>query len=145
MIWNFDDGSESDSHSPNYGFKHIGDYNTELIAISARGCTDTAEALIIVKEEFTFYAPEAFTPDFDGKNEEFKVFGNGIDNNNFLLQVYDRWGMPIFESSDINTGWNGKVNGSNKVAQVASYQWICVYKDINGISHEKSGNVSLIR
>lgn len=144
-IWDFGDGQFSDSEAPNYEFKHVGDYNSSLIAISARGCTDTTQILVKVKNEFTFYAPDAFTPDFDGKNETFTVFGNGIDNDNFLLQVYNRWGMLIFESTDINIGWDGKVNGSHKVAPVASYQWICVYKDINGIQHEKSGDVSLIR
>jgi len=144
-IWNFGNGQVSQSEAPNYTYNSIGEYKTSLIAISARGCKDTTEALIKIKEEFTFYAPDAFTPDFDGKNETFKVFGNGIDNDNFLLQIYDRWGMPMFESTDINIGWDGKVNNSNKVAQVASYQWICVYKDTNGIEHEKSGSVSLVR
>ncbi len=144
-IWDFGDGQFSESEAPNYVFKHIGEYNTSLIAISARGCTDTTKMSVKIKEEFTFYAPDAFTPDFDGKNEIFRVFGNGIDDKNFSLQVYDRWGMPIFESTNINIGWDGKVNGSNKVAQVGSYQWLCVYKDINGIQHEKSGEVNLIR
>lgn len=144
-IWDFGDGQRSESIAPNYEFRQIGEYTSSLIAISSRGCTDTTQMLIKIREEFTFFAPDAYTPDYDGKNETFKVFGNGIDNEQFLLQVYDRWGMLVFSSIDKDKGWDGKVNGSNKVAQMGTYQWLCIYKDTNGIEHEKSGNVNLIR
>ena len=99
--------------------------------------------LVKVKDEFTFFAPEAFTPDNDGYNEEFRVFGNGINNDKFILQIYDRWGFLIFESSDINDGWTGI--SDKELTQIGSYKWICIYDDDYGITHEESGTVYLIK
>lgn len=144
-LWNFGDGGESDTKSPLHKYNSIGDFEATLIAYSINGCINTTRVLVHISEEFTFFAPEAFSPDFDGINEEFKVFGNGIDNSNFQLYVYDRWGQPVFSSNDLNKGWNGKINNTNNAVKIGSYSWVCIYKDTNGLEHEKSGVINLLR
>lgn len=144
-LWNFGDGETSDIASPTYSYNSIGDYHCSLTVTSNKGCTDTKSMLLKVNEEFTFYAPDAFTPDQDYKNETFKVFGNGIDPSQFSLQVYDRWGMKIFESDDLNEGWNGTLNNSGSETPVGSYRWVCIYKNTNGNKNKKTGTVALIK
>jgi gliding motility-associated-like protein len=108
------------------------------------GCRDTVYNTFEIQNEFTFFAPTAFSPDNDAINDVFHVFGNGIDNNNFKLLVYNRWGEPIFESEDINKGWDGKVQ-NNKIAKTGSYTWICIYRDLNHIEHTETGSVTIVR
>ncbi|MFH2142833.1 MAG: PKD domain-containing protein [Bacteroidota bacterium] len=144
-LWNFGDDNYSTYINPDHYYQHIGSYFVELIAVSQNGCKDTVYNTVIIKDEFTFYGPTAFSPDYDGINDIFYVFGNGIDNNNFKLIIYDRWGEPIFESDDIKRGWDGRAKGGNDIVQIGSYAWLCIYNDLNGITHEKSGSVTIVR
>ena len=112
--------------------------------MAGHGCKDTAHYTITIKEEYTFYAPTAFSPDYDGINDFFHVFGTGIDNDNFKLIIYDRWGEPVFESEDIYKGWDGRAKGDNLV-KTGVYTWVCVFKDFKAIEHTKAGTVTVIR
>ena len=58
------------------------------------------------------YIPNAFSPDGDGLNDEFKVIGNSDNISTFHMYIYDRWGTLVFESSDISAGWDGKYKGN---------------------------------
>ena len=57
-----------------------------------------------------FVVPNAFTPNGDGKNDFFKpVF---IDAPvKYTIHIYDRWGAMVYESSDVNAGWDGTFKG----------------------------------
>ncbi len=76
------------------------------------GCSDTAGVKIMVKNEL--FIPDLFTPNNDGKNDYFKVYGFGIKE--LHLTVYNQQGIIVFESSRLdeilNTGWNGEMNGN---------------------------------
>lgn len=75
------------------------------------GCSDTSGVNIIIKNEV--FIPELFTPNDDGINDNFKVYGFGIKELN--LWIYDERGVIVFESNNldeiINNGWNGENNG----------------------------------
>ncbi|MFH2096087.1 MAG: PKD domain-containing protein, partial [Bacteroidota bacterium] len=144
--WAFGDGDSSNAVHPyhQYPIYPTGTYNVELIVATNKGCRDTAYSTIIVKDEFTFYAPTAFSPDFDGTNDYFVVKGNGIDNSNFKLYIYDRWGEIIFESDDLYDGWDGRVKGG-ALAKNGTYTWLCIYFDLYGTEHQEAGAVTVIR
>ncbi|MEI7662222.1 MAG: gliding motility-associated C-terminal domain-containing protein [Bacteroidota bacterium] len=59
---------------------------------------------------FGYYIPNAFSPNNDGLNDEFKVTGL-YKNITFSMYVYDRWGTEVFHSENIDTGWNGMHSG----------------------------------
>jgi gliding motility-associated-like protein len=114
---------------------------------------------IRIREYFTFYAPTAFTPNYDGDNDCFGVCGEGIDPNAFSLIVFDRWGSIVFETDtyDADLGcsgcgdsvWDGSKQGNvtkgDRLLDTGIYPWICIYKDQFGIEHKYNGLVSLIR
>ena len=143
--WGFGDGDSSLVENPihKYSSDYIKDYLVTLIAESVHGCKDTVKKTVSIKEQFTFYAPTAFTPDGDGINEEFLVKGSGIDLDNFWLGIFDRWGELIWESNDIFQGWNAIAKNHKKV-QPGVYKWTVRYKDTNGVEHEETGNVNVI-
>jgi len=69
---------------------------------------------------FDFYTPNAFTPNGDGLNDLFRVVGK-YRNIDFAMYVYDRWGGMVFESDDIDDGWDGNAGGQPAPAGV--YVW----------------------
>ena len=143
--WYFGDGKMSSTASPVHEFSNIGVYNITLIVESVHGCLDSVFNQVEVKDEFTLYVPTAFSPDGDGINDSFSAIGNGIDTDNFMLRVYDRWGEIIWESSDLYQQWNGTAKNRNNIVQNGTYKWLIICKDFNGIEYTKSGNVTVIR
>lgn len=81
-----------------------------LIVTHVSGCSDTAQALITVEEYVCPepFVPNAFTPNGDGKNDEFLVYG---DIQEVQMQIFNPWGELVFESSGIGQGWNGTYGG----------------------------------
>jgi len=141
--WNFGDGNTSTLMNPSNTYDEImNSYQVQLIATSDHDCTDTIIHKVSVNGEHTFYAPTAFSPNNDGVNDEFKVFGTGIDPDNFKLIIYDRFGENVFESNDINKGWDGSIKGK-KQAPMGSFAWIAIYKNYVGEGKQQAGIVTL--
>ena len=143
--WYFGDGDSAVAFSPYHLYPPIPfDYLATLFAQNTFGCSDSVSVRISVKGDYTFYAPTAFSPDADGKNEFFIVRGTNIDRNNFKLIVYDRWGEKVFQTDNIDKGWDGRIK-EYKQAPLGTYTWIAIFKDKNGVLHEEAGTVTLIR
>jgi gliding motility-associated-like protein len=88
------------------------------------------------------YIPNAFTPDGNGLNDEFKpmLFGNVEE---FRFTVYNRWGQVVFQSTDRLRGWDGLFKGVQQIPGL--YAWTCVYKLSGEPRVAKSGTITLIR
>lgn len=148
--WNFGDpaslsNNSSTDPSPGHYFANPGTYNVSLIIVSQYGCIDSTSTDIVVNPEFTFYAPNAFTPDGNGKNDFFYTIGEGWDLNNFEFYIFDRWGEMIFKTNNNLEYWDGKVIGGNRIAPQGVYTWIVILKDIAGDTHTFNGRVTLLR
>lgn len=87
------------------------------------------------------FVPNAFTPDGDGNNDELLVYSKVTTEIYFA--VYDRWGEKVFETSDINQGWNGKFK--KKELDPAVYVYYLKATCVNGQEIVLKGNVTLIR
>lgn len=127
-----------------YIYTDPGTYTIVQIAVNQYGCIDTATDYVIIQPDWSFFAPNAFTPNGDGHNDFFNVYGEGIDNSTFELWVFDRWGNMVFSSDDINKGWNGTRNGGDP-CQIDTYVWRAKFKDQNGDPHSYIGHANLIR
>jgi gliding motility-associated-like protein len=143
--WSFGDADSSHQVNPEHLYpNNVSDYMVNLVAVTRFGCTDSIQQKVRVVDEITFYAPTAFTPDGDGKNEVFLVKGNGIIEEGFNMIVYDRWGQEIFNSTDKKIPWDGK-SSDGKFVKPGVYTWIVKYTDVYMVPHEKSGVVNVIR
>jgi gliding motility-associated-like protein len=103
--WSFDNGDYSFEENPMYSFNNPQSYNVALTATNNFGCSSEMIKTVHIDKEYTFFVPDAFTPDGDGLNDVFVAQGNRISS--FEMQVFDRWGGVIFESTSINLGWDG--------------------------------------
>ncbi len=91
--------------------------------------------------EPVFDIPNAFSPNGDGLNDEFKPVGDEVDI--VLFEIYDRWGEFVFGTNNFNVGWDGTLNG--KPVDPGVFTWVLHYKDSLGKRKVKTGNVTLIR
>ena len=81
-------------------------------------CTNSDTTYVKV---FNYFIPDAFTPNGDGLNDVFRV--NGLYRTvNFSMVVFNRWGQMLFESDDIDKGWNGKWGGTD--CPPDTYIWV---------------------
>ena len=85
--------------------------------------------------------PKAFTPNGDTHND--LLFVRGIDIDKIKLRVYTREGKKVFETTDINQGWDGKYNG--QIQAMDSYYYNLDITYTNGVSRKKAGKFALLR
>lgn len=148
--WFFGDGDSASIVHPYHRYPDAGTYIAKLVTVSDRGCTDTAIAQIVIKDDFTIYTPSAFSPDFNAINDVWYVTGHNISPEGFHLYIYDRWGQIMWETDKYNPenprefGWNGK-NKAGNVVKVDTYIWMLICYDHKGNKKEFTGNVTVIR
>lgn len=87
------------------------------------------------------FAPTAFTPNGDEKNDVYIVKANAISY--FEMQVYNRLGNILFYSKDINTGWDGTFEEGTCYEGV--YVAKIIYRDLEGMEHVKYQQFLLMR
>ena len=144
-IWSFGDGGISNAQNPSYTYTATGTYPVTLIVKNSQGCIDSITQNVIVNGDFTFYAPNAFTPNGDDYNGIFIPKGTGWDPSTFELMIFDRWGNNIYKSNNVAKGWDGTVNNNGIVAQIDVYVWKVNLNDIYGGKHKFIGSVTLIK
>ncbi|MFZ9575637.1 MAG: gliding motility-associated C-terminal domain-containing protein, partial [Bacteroidia bacterium] len=87
------------------------------------------------------FIPNTFTPNRDGINDVLLVRSNALQSIYFA--VYNRWGERVFETRNLNSGWDGTINTSN--AEQGVYGWYIEAECFNGRKTFKKGNVTLLR
>lgn len=126
-----------------YQFQQPGEYRVALTVTNEfSGCshTDSTEVIIVTEADIRF--PDAFTPNGDGMNDEFRPAYKSIKKYN--LSIYNRWGRRVFSSSNPEQGWDGKIGNTNAAEGV--YIYICEAEAFErGISFTRKGSVTLIR
>jgi len=144
--WDFGDGTYSNSINPNHSYNApAGVYSVTLVASNEFGCADTTKYSIQLIEDLLIYVPNAFTPNGDKTNGEFKpILSEGIDIYSYRLIIFDRWGEVVFESLNKEIGWDGTYGG--KVMQDGVYVWKVTVNSINNEDeYQFMGHVNLLR
>jgi gliding motility-associated-like protein len=109
------------------------------------GECESTSSVTIVPECGNLNVPNVFTPNNDGLNDVFRPDGKGVAN--YSLQVFNRWGKLIFETTQYNNGWNGKID--NEPAPAGTYFFLLQAQDSFGNSlfggDVMEGEVTLLR
>ena len=133
----------------------LGTYWVCLEAISDIGCKDTICKKLVNNYEAGIKPPNVFTPEggtFQAADEEGKT-GNDVFNiiikghDKYDLVIFDRWGVKVFESTDKNNDWNGKVKNTGANCPDGTYYYILRYR-FKGKDKEEpilNGIVQLLR
>lgn len=115
-----------------------------FVAVDTNGCENSDNITLRLIDQCNpenIVVPNAFTPNGDGNND--RLFVRRIPSINSFV-IYDRWGKKVFHTSNINDGWDGKIDRAD--AQSGVYVWVVEAPcPIDGSKMVKKGNVSLIR
>lgn len=116
-----------------------------LTVTTPDGCVQTRSVTITViipecAEPFIFL-PNAFTPNDDGKNDEWCLRSNIVAS--MTLIVFDRWGEKVFETRNQSTCWDGRHKG--KLLNPDVYGFYLTVNCVNGQKFTKKGNVTILR
>jgi gliding motility-associated-like protein len=143
----FNDGTTKNTPNFTHTFNAVDAKKVAIMQLvnNSYGCRDSIIKLIEIKPAYALYIPNAFTPNSDGLNDGFKALGVGIEE--FKLQVFDRWGALVFESDDINKGWDGSVNGKGDMesSKQEVYVWKAQVVDVLKHHHNMVGHVTLLK
>src|SRR5690606_22701346 len=126
----------------NITFPQAGNYKITLQATGVNNCKTEISKWVEVKNDFSVFIPNSFTPNFDGLNDYFlPVFSAyGLNPSTFEMQIYDRWGSVIFESKDHTKGWDGSFKElGGLIAKQDNYTYRIKYQDLEGRIYTKLG------
>jgi len=115
-----------------------------ILSLEKEGClsTDTIQ-ITLLNCGCELYFPNAFTPNNNGLNEQFMPVTECLVKQ-FQLDIFNKWGQLIFQSSNIGYGWDGNYKG--KPAPNGTYLWIARYKsEYTGKIYNQKGSVLILR
>jgi gliding motility-associated-like protein len=141
-IWDFGDGNGSIITSPSDIYTGSGTYLVTLIASFNGQCPDTTMMTIEVFDSLEVFIPNIFTPNGDGNNEIFKVTAQGIKD--FKAQIFDRWGLKLYEYTDVSSGWDGHT-ASGTIVSDGTYYYIIYVKGQDGSEKTFKGYIQVLR
>lgn len=119
-------------------------YTVKLTAYNAAlGCSDSARQTLTVLDHCLIAVPTGFTPNQDGLNDRFGPH-NALKADNYLFQVFNRWGERMFLSRNWQEKWDGRWKGIEQPGGV--YVWTLSYINREtGQPVSQKGTVTLIR
>ncbi|MEP7106940.1 MAG: gliding motility-associated C-terminal domain-containing protein, partial [Ferruginibacter sp.] len=106
------------------------------------GCVGYDTVWVKVFDAITYYVPNAFSPNGDGRNDFFKPIAAGILSTE-SFRIFNRYGEIVFDTNQWNKGWDGTYKG--KPQGVGNYVWFIKGKGKDGKLIEMRGNVVLVR
>jgi gliding motility-associated-like protein len=125
----------------------LADKSSKTVTVSGILQNDfyTSWSLYSENPVINLFIPNAFTPDGDGLNDNFAAIGQGLEQYEFHLYIFDRWGEMIFQTNDINTPWDGTVAKSGRGAPLGVYTYLISLLNEKGNEQRYEGSVTLLR
>lgn len=133
-LFNFDD---------EFTFPDSGNFNVTQILRNEFGCMDSSTQVVRVDLGYKVYIPSAFTPNNDGLNDRFRIYGEDIKECEIL--IYNRWGELLYTSYDMENGWDGTIKANDRIVQGGAYVYAISLKDRFGNKFDYSGTVTVLR
>ena len=148
--WDFGDGFFDYDSLVSHSYDSAGTYTVNLKITTFANCTDTISKDILV-DEYAFYIPNTFIPSSsEDENRIFKGYGTGVEE--YELKIFSRWGELIFQSNDLDVGWDGTKPRSDynnfndeDLCPVGIYTYTVFIENIYGEVFEYQGQLKLLR
>jgi len=141
--WNFGNGVTSDIAQPTVTYNSEGLYTISLLAKNAENCYDTAVSQYYYLPGF--WLPNAFSPNHDRHNDNFKPVTQRTTLQPYRFSVFNRWGQQLFSTTNPLEGWDGTFKGNE--CEPGIYTYLVEYpKDNEGAEIiQQRGVVNLLR
>ncbi len=151
-IWNFGDGDSSFIQSPVHIFSDTGTHKVTVAVFNEFNCSQNCSVEFNLRPYYEITVPNAFTPSPDAPNGgmySLEDFSNNVFFpvtrfvTSFHMLIFNRWGELVFESTDINIGWDGYYRG--KISEQDVYAWKMEVEFDFRETRKLAGNVTLVR
>ena len=143
-LWNLGNENHESGNVIRTSYSEVGDFFVTLYVEDANRCFDSITKKIHVYEELKVFIPNAFTPNGDNINDEFKPEMLEYLEEGYLLEIFDRWGEKVFYTNDPDKGWDGLINGK-PVTTTTVFSYRLIARDFTGQEHEFVGHVTLLK
>ena len=138
--WTFGNGHSSTASDPKYAYQEAGSWEVGLMVEDQYGCQDSTTQQLEVRSVYRIYVPNAFSPNADDVNDAFRAYVF-CPLEDFEMKIYDRWGQQVFESQDVELGWDGLKKG--EAFEPGVYVWVISFL-ADGDKQVLSGDVTLV-
>lgn len=112
-----------------------------VIVADSNGCSASDNITVFVEFDNVIFVPNIFSPNNDNVNDILYVQGKGVAEIKFY--IYDRWGEKVFESDDLNKGWDGSFRGKEMNKAVFVYYLEATF--IDGQKVTQKGDITLVK
>jgi gliding motility-associated-like protein len=134
-------GSTGTTHTVT-GLQPLQSVSIRVIALGAQTCQNSAAGTTTATTYGDeIFVPNIFTPNSDGRNDLFRVYGNTVASMD--MNVYNQWGELIAHSTNLQTGWDGTYKG--KLQPTGVYVYVITLALTDGSTTVRKGAVSLLR
>jgi gliding motility-associated-like protein len=125
-----------------HSYQEAGQYTVSLTAYNAAGCSSLyILGVFNIIPDGAIYIPNAFTPNDDGNNDDFKAVGLGVSE--FRMTIFDRWGKEIKTMNALAETWDGTSKGQD--APEGTYTYLVYYRLNSGAEKKMAGTIILVR
>ncbi len=114
-----------------------------ISVVDANGCKATDNIIINVNTQINIFIPNAFSPNADGNNDYFQIFGDFSSIAYLDMMVFDRWGEKVYESEEPQFKWDGTYKG--EPAPMGVYVYTMTVAFVDGSHQDFKGSVTLIK
>lgn len=143
--WNFGNSKIIKEKQPAFIFDKKGEYEVSLTAKSSNGCSNSITKTISIVNSLELYAPSAFTPNFDGNNDDFMPEALTTWDIKFEMVIKNKSGNVVYKTTDKNAAWNGSVNNQGNTLEEGMYFWQIITYDAEGKPYQHAGKINLLK
>lgn len=120
-----------------------GTYHLKQYTMNEYGCQDSVSVKFVITPAYSFYIPDAFSPNNNGVNDTWGPVGKYFDMRTYDLRIFSRWGELIFETQDFYQHWDGSLPDGS-AAPIGSYAYIIRLQDMEGNYKLMKGSIVLL-
>ena len=150
-LWSIDGKDYTDKDLNEIRYSTEGVKLIKLRVVSEEGCVDTTSGLVTINPDITVFIPNAFHPGsvIDCQNGDpecnrtFKPAASGYQS--IEIYIFNRWGQQVYHATNINEGWNGKINNNGEFCTQDVYIYQVNAVSYSGKSYRYSGSITLLR
>jgi gliding motility-associated-like protein len=141
VVWDLGNGETRIGKSIRYQYPDGGNYTIQSFVNPLAPCidSDAVQIYLPVVDAAKRRIPDAFSPNGDGLNDEFKIYFGNLQCAVKSFQIFNRWGQQVFEHQTGDAlSWDGKLNG--QLCETGIYVYY-----LKGDGFEDTGWIALIR
>lgn len=143
--WQLDRFKTTIEQNPTFTFPDTGLMKIRLVVTHPEGCKDSIIKYLDIRPIVLWNMPNAFTPNGDGLNDGFLGKGYLEGATNFRMSIWNRWGEMVYETTNPNDEWNGRVKNTGGMSPAGVYVYILSFTGPRGEPFEFKGYATLIR